>query len=101
LSIPNAFGFNAQTDEYAGMIVAGIDDPAKVVRTALQDAALVAGLLITTQAMVAEAPKDKPACRWAVAAAWISDPTLSRANTERAALGPPFFVRNRCVIQLP
>jgi chaperonin GroEL len=55
------FGFNAQTDEYVDMIVAGIVDPAKVVRTALQDAASVAGLLITTEAMVAELPKDKPA----------------------------------------
>ena len=55
------YGFNAQTDEYVDMIEAGIVDPAKVVRTALQDAASVAGLLITTEAMVAEVPKDKPA----------------------------------------
>ena len=55
------YGFNAQTDEYVDMIAAGIVDPAKVVRTALQDAASVAGLLITTEAMVAELPKDKPA----------------------------------------
>ncbi|WP_428407057.1 chaperonin GroEL [Hyphococcus sp.] len=51
------FGFNAQTDEYVDLIAAGIVDPAKVVRTALQDAASVAGLLITTEAMIAEAPK--------------------------------------------
>ena len=55
------FGFNAQTEQYVDMIEAGIVDPAKVVRTALQDAASVAGLLITTEAMIAEAPKDKPA----------------------------------------
>ncbi len=55
------FGFNAQTEEYVDMIEAGIVDPAKVVRTALQDAASVAGLLITTEAMIAELPKDKPA----------------------------------------
>ncbi len=55
------FGFNAQTEQYVDMIEAGIVDPAKVVRTALQDAASVAGLLITTEAMVAEVPKDKPA----------------------------------------
>ncbi len=55
------YGFNAQTDEFVDMIQAGIVDPAKVVRTALQDAASVAGLLITTEAMVAELPKDKPA----------------------------------------
>jgi len=51
------FGFNAQTEEYGDLIATGIVDPAKVVRTALQDAASVAGLLITTEAMVAEAPK--------------------------------------------
>ena len=55
------FGFNAQTEAYVDMIDTGIVDPAKVVRTALQDAASVAGLLITTEAMVAEVPKDKPA----------------------------------------
>jgi len=52
-------GFNAQTGEYTDMIKAGIIDPAKVVRTALQDAASVAGLLITTEAMVAELPEKK------------------------------------------
>jgi chaperonin GroEL len=51
------FGFNAQTETYVDMVKAGIVDPAKVVRTALQDAASVAGLLITTEAMVAEMPK--------------------------------------------
>jgi len=54
------YGFNAQTEQYVDMLEAGIVDPAKVVRTALQDAASVAGLLITTEAMVAELPKDKP-----------------------------------------
>ena len=51
------FGFNAQTEAYVDMIQAGIVDPAKVVRTALQDAASVAGLLITTEAMIGEKPK--------------------------------------------
>ena len=51
------FGFNAQTEEHVDMVKAGVIDPAKVVRTALQDAASVAGLLITTEAAVAEAPK--------------------------------------------
>ncbi len=55
------YGFNAQTEEYVDMIEAGIVDPSKVVRTALQDASSVAGLLITTEAMVAEMPKEKPA----------------------------------------
>ena len=51
------FGFDAQTEEYVDMLSAGIVDPAKVVRVALQDAASIAGLMITTEAMVAETPK--------------------------------------------
>lgn len=51
------FGFNAQTEEYVDLVQAGVIDPAKVVRTALQDAASVAGLLITTEAAIVEAPK--------------------------------------------
>ncbi len=52
------FGFDAQNEEYVDMVAKGIIDPAKVVRTALQDAASVAGLLVTTEAMVAELPKE-------------------------------------------
>ena len=55
------YGFNAQTEEYVDMIEAGIVDPAKVVRTALQDAASVAGLLITTEAMIGDKPKKEAA----------------------------------------
>jgi chaperonin GroEL len=55
------FGFDAQNEDYVDMIEKGIVDPAKVVRAALQDAASVASLLVTTEAMVAELPKDKPA----------------------------------------
>jgi chaperonin GroEL len=51
------FGFNAQTEEYVDLVQAGVIDPAKVVRTALQDAASVAGILLTTEAAVADAPK--------------------------------------------
>ncbi|MBS0271427.1 MAG: chaperonin GroEL [Proteobacteria bacterium] len=53
------FGYNAQTGEYTDLVKAGIVDPTKVVRTALQDAASVAGLLITTEAMVADKPEKK------------------------------------------
>src|SRR5207237_10000491 len=53
------FGFDAQTEDYVDMVEKGIIDPAKVVRAALQDAASVAGLLVTTEAMVAEAPKKQ------------------------------------------
>ena len=56
------YGFDAQTEQYVDMLSAGIVDPAKVVRVALQDAASIAGLMITTEAMVAERPKpDAPA----------------------------------------
>lgn len=53
------FGWNAQTDEFGDLYSQGVIDPAKVVRTALQDAASVAGLLVTTEAMVAEKPKKE------------------------------------------
>jgi chaperonin GroEL len=55
------YGFDAQTEEYVDMLAKGIVDPAKVVRAALQDAASVAGLLVTTEAMIAELPKEQPA----------------------------------------
>ena len=51
------FGFNAQTEEYGDLVAMGVIDPAKVVRTALTDAASVASILITTEAAVADAPK--------------------------------------------
>jgi chaperonin GroEL len=54
-------GFNAATDQYEDLVKAGVIDPTKVVRTALQDASSVAGLLITTEAAVSEVPEDKPA----------------------------------------
>jgi len=56
-----AYGFNAQTEEYGDLVGMGIIDPAKVVRSALQNAASVAALLITTEAAIAEAPKDEAA----------------------------------------
>ena len=55
------FGYNAQTDEYGDMFKFGVIDPAKVVRTALEDAASIAGLLITTEAMVADKPQKESA----------------------------------------
>lgn len=56
-----SFGWNAQTGEYGDLYTQGVIDPAKVVRTALQDAASVAGLLVTTEAMIAEKPKKEVA----------------------------------------
>jgi chaperonin GroEL len=54
-----AFGYNAYSEEYEDLLKAGIIDPTKVVRTALQNAASVAGLMLTTEAMVAEKPKEE------------------------------------------
>ena len=107
------YGFDAQTEEYVDMIEAGIVDPAKVVRTALQDAASVAGLLITTEAMVAEMPKEKPAMPMgggaaAAWAAWTSEPGGGHAEElNRGGFGRPFFVgsqgsrRRRCAQGAP
>ena len=55
----DAFGYDAQTSEYGNLVSKGIIDPTKVVQTTLQDAASIAGLLITTEAMVAEVPKKQ------------------------------------------
>ena len=68
-SSDTAFGFNAQTEEYGDLFAFGVIDPAKVVRTALEDAASIAGLLITTEAMVA----DKPAKEGAAPAGGMPD----------------------------
>ena len=65
-----AYGYDAQTGEFGNLVSKGIIDPTKVVRTALQDAASIAGLLITTEAMVAELPKKQSRhCR--LVAAWV------------------------------
>ena len=63
-----SYGYNAQTGEFGDLVGEGVIDPTKVVRSALQDAASIAGLLITTEAMVAERPKEAaPPIRAAVA----------------------------------
>ena len=54
------YGYNAQTDEYEDLVEAGVIDPTKVVRTALQNAASIAGLLLTTEAVVVEIPEETP-----------------------------------------
>jgi chaperonin GroEL len=53
-------GFNAQTEEYENLVDAGVIDPTKVVRTALQNASSIASLLLTTEALVSELPEEKP-----------------------------------------
>ena len=82
-----SYGFDAQAGEYGNLVTKGIIDPTKVVRSAIQNAASVAGLLITTEAMVAEVPKKKMRrrrCRAAAAwaAAWTSSPTVQRENAK-------------------
>ena len=82
------FGFNAQTEEYVDMIEAGIVDPAKVVRTALQDAASVAGLLITTEAMIADKPKkDTPAPAMPGGGATIPEPLAQHGTALHGSHG--------------
>ena len=87
------YGFDAQAGEYGNLVTKGIIDPTKVVRSAIQGAASVAGLLITTEAMVAEIPQKKGAARrhagggmaaWA-AAGWISNPS---AHATQKCEGP-------------
>ncbi len=89
------WGFDAQTGEFKDLVKAGIIDPTKVVRTALQDAASVAGLLITTEAMVAEKPEKKgPPMPPAAAAAWATWTSKSKsASRQRGGgpQGPPLF----------
>ena len=83
---------DAQRGDYGDLVQAGVIDPAKVVRVALQDAASVAGLLITTEAMVAEKPEKKPAGPACRAAAWAicnSSPGIDMTAEVSMRLGPP------------
>jgi chaperonin GroEL len=91
------FGFDAQTEQYVDMLSAGIVDPAKVVRVALQDATSIAGLMITTEAMVAEAPKKKegPPCQAAVWAAWTTDQLRCPPQGRHRAAPEPTLARRR------
>ena len=83
-----AYGYDAQTGEYGNLVSKGIIDPTKVVRAALQGAASVAGLLITTEAMVAEVPKKQsPAMPGGVAAEWAAW-TSNRLRTAKARARP-------------
>ena len=77
-----SYGFDAQNGEYVNLVTKGIIDPTKVVRAALQNAASIAGLLITTEAMVAERPKKvrRPVClavEWVAWAVWTINLTLT------------------------
>ncbi len=90
------FGYNAATGEYGDLVAIGVLDPAKVTRSALQHAASIAGLLLTTDAMVAELPKDDaPPCRaaavWVAWAAWTSKSGFSGNTMEKGLLRKAFF----------
>ena len=92
------YGYDAQNDEYVDMFKAGIVDPTKVVRTALQDAASIAGLLITTEAMIAERPKKEaavpaacPAAAWAAWATWTTEPAAQAQELGGRLRAAPFF----------
>ena len=89
-----SYGFDAQSGEYGNLVTKGIIDPTKVVRCALQDAASVAGLLITTEAMVAELPKKVPQlrqCRAAAWAGWTTDPSTPRRRKKGPGNSPGPF----------
>ena len=66
------YGFNAATEKFEDLVAAGVIDPAKVTRTALQNAASIAGLMLTTEAMIAELPDEKGEAAAAWAAAWAA-----------------------------
>ena len=61
-NVRGPFGFNAAREEFEDLVKAGVIDPTKVARTALQNAVSVTGLLLTTEAMVAEKPEDEGGC---------------------------------------
>ena len=83
------FGYNAQTNEYVDMLKTGIVDPTEVVRTALQDAASVGGLLITTEAMVTEIPEKECHCGDGAAAAGGAGTTAGASRPSSGRIGTP------------
>ena len=96
----DTYGFDAQTETYVDMVAAGIIDPTKVVRTALQDAASVAGLLVTTEAMVAERPKKERRCRMpggggGMGGDGLLGPARPTGIRKGAAKAAPFSFRRR------
>ena len=100
------FGYDAQNEKYVDFIDAGIVDPTKVVRVALQNAASVAALLITTEAMIADRPKkDAPrrcraAAAWAAWTAWTFKPCHGRA-ARRARPGHPVLRNAKGLGEIP
>jgi len=101
------FGFNAETGEYGDMVKMGVIDPAKVTRLALQNAASIAGLMLTTEALIADIKEDDkkaaaagaPAqAAWAACTKFSSSPVTS--ILKGGPHGPPFFIF-RCSMKPP
>ncbi len=94
------YGYNAQTGEYGDLIQLGIVDPVKVVRTALQNAASVASLLITTEAMIAELPKKESAMPQMPGGGMggMDFQSVLSLEYERAVFGSPFFRCRSCLL---
>ena len=82
------FGYDAQTGEYGDLVKLGIIDPTKVVRTALQDAASIAGLIVTTEATITEHPKKEAPAMPAAAVAWAAWITEDLGRTKKQRRGP-------------
>jgi len=93
------FGYNAASSEYGDMIELGILDPTKVTRLALQNAGSVAGLLLTTEVMIAESPKDDehahgaPAAAWVAWAEWTCNHPQGYVSKRAGPMARSFFVR--------
>ena len=99
-----SYGYNAATGEFGDLIEAGILDPTKVTRLALQNAASVPGLLLTTEVMIAEAPKEEAEhamarrAAWAAWAAWTCNVAARSQDLSQRGAGrrlPAFFLRFR------
>ena len=87
-------GFNAQTETYENLVTAGVVDPTKVVRAALQNASSIASLLLTTEALVSEIPEEKKDVGMpAAAAAWAAWAACTRPS-HRTGATAPFILEN-------
>ena len=94
-------GFNAATEAYEDLVKAGVIDPAKVVRSALQNASSIASLLLTTEALVSEIPEEKKdAADAAWRRAWVGWLSLDlRSSAGRPEEGPGHFLRPRRTVR--
>ena len=94
------YGYNAANDTYGDMIEMGILDPTKVTRTALQNAASVASLMLTTEAMVAEAPKEEAGAAAAWPAAWAAWVAWAAWTCRPSGRADSFAAAHRTIIAI-